>query len=159
MVDMLVRKRLRFRTSILRHSFCNVEDLFMPIKQNPTTICIPVLTHDIRNPLLSELRSWRHPLLQINVNKCLYGPLLSTAPLVRSRIYGVCYLMLGCKIVTVIRDSWVGIATGYGLDGRGSITGRAGDFSLLHSVQTGSRAHSASHPMATGAWTWPLTSI
>jgi hypothetical protein len=33
---------------------------------------------------------------------------------------------------------FVGIATGYGLDGLGSI-----DFSLLHSLQTGYGAHSA----------------
>jgi hypothetical protein len=30
-----------------------------------------------------------------------------------------------------------GIATGYGLDDRGSITGRGRRFSLLHSVETG----------------------
>jgi hypothetical protein len=36
------------------------------------------------------------------------------------------------------RNSSVGIATGYGLNGRGSITGR--DFSLLHNVQIGSGA-------------------
>jgi hypothetical protein len=42
------------------------------------------------------------------------------------------------------------------------------EFSLLHVVQTGSGAHPASYPMATGgffpggeaagAWSWPLTS-
>jgi hypothetical protein len=42
----------------------------------------------------------------------------------------------------------VGIATGYGLDGPGSIPGRA-RFSLLHSVQTGSGAQPASYPMDT----------
>jgi hypothetical protein len=42
------------------------------------------------------------------------------------------------------RDSSVGIATGYGLDGPGF------DFSLLHSVQTGSGAHPASYPIGTG---------
>jgi hypothetical protein len=46
------------------------------------------------------------------------------------------------------RDSSVRIATGYGLDGRGSIFGRR-DFSLYHSVQTGSGAHPASYPMGT----------
>jgi hypothetical protein len=46
------------------------------------------------------------------------------------------------------RDSSVGIATGYGLDGQGLIPGR--DVSLLHSVQTGSGAHPASYPMGTG---------
>jgi hypothetical protein len=38
------------------------------------------------------------------------------------------------------RDSSVGIATGYGLDGRGSIPGSDKTFSL-HSVQTSSGAH------------------
>jgi hypothetical protein len=42
-----------------------------------------------------------------------------------------------------------GIATGYGLDGRGSIPGEARDFSLLHSIQTGSGTHLASHSMGT----------
>jgi hypothetical protein len=36
---------------------------------------------------------------------------------------------------------------GYGLDGRCSILGRGIFFSLLHSVQTSSGAHSASCPM------------
>jgi hypothetical protein len=35
------------------------------------------------------------------------------------------------------RDSSVGIATDYGMDGRIRFPVRAGDFSLLHSVQTG----------------------
>jgi hypothetical protein len=48
---------------------------------------------------------------------------------------------------TVNRESSVGIATSYGLDGRGSIPGRGKKFSLPHSVQTGSRAHPASYPM------------
>jgi hypothetical protein len=41
--------------------------------------------------------------------------------------------------------SLVGITKYYGLDGRGQ------DFSLFHSVQTGSGAHPASYPMSTGA--------
>jgi hypothetical protein len=45
------------------------------------------------------------------------------------------------------RDSSVGIAKGYGLDGRGSIPG---DFSLLHGVHTGSGAHPAYYTMGTG---------
>jgi hypothetical protein len=40
------------------------------------------------------------------------------------------------------RDSLVGTATGYGLDGQG--------YSLLHIVQTGSAAQPASYPMTTG---------
>jgi len=45
----------------------------------------------------------------------------------------------------------------------------AGNFSLRHRVQNGPRAHQASYPMGTGdsypggkasgAWSWPLTSI
>jgi hypothetical protein len=60
-----------------------------------------------------------------------------------------------------------GIATGYGLDGPGSISA-VQDFPLLHSVQTDSGTHPASYPMGTGgsfpggkavgAWSWPLTS-
>jgi hypothetical protein len=45
----------------------------------------------------------------------------------------------------------VGIATGYGLDDRGSIPGRGKRFSLLPSVQTGSGVHPASYPVGTGA--------
>jgi hypothetical protein len=48
------------------------------------------------------------------------------------------------------RDSSVGIAMGYGLDGRGSAKAR--DFSLLPSVQTGCGAHPASYPMCTGGF-------
>jgi hypothetical protein len=40
-----------------------------------------------------------------------------------------------------IRDSSVGIVTGYGLDGR------ARDFSVLHVVKTGSGDHVACYPM------------
>jgi hypothetical protein len=46
------------------------------------------------------------------------------------------------------RDSSVGIATGYGLGGPGSIPSSTGS-SLLHGVQTESGAHSASYPMGT----------
>jgi hypothetical protein len=48
------------------------------------------------------------------------------------------------------RDSPVGIDMGYGLDGRDSIPVQAKDFSLLHSVQTGSGTHPASYAMGTG---------
>jgi hypothetical protein len=40
------------------------------------------------------------------------------------------------------RDRSDGIATDYGLDGRGSILGMSKHFSLLHRVQAGSEAHS-----------------
>jgi len=49
-------------------------------------------------------------------------------------------------------DSPVSIALGYGLDDRGStvqfLVG-AGNISLHHHVQNGSRAHPASYPMGT----------
>jgi hypothetical protein len=47
------------------------------------------------------------------------------------------------------RDSSVGTAMGYGLDGRGSIPGRGKRFSPLHSVQTGSGPHPTSSTMGT----------
>jgi hypothetical protein len=39
---------------------------------------------------------------------------------------------------------------GYGVDSQGSIPGKGRDFSLLHSVQTGSGAQPASYAMGTG---------
>jgi hypothetical protein len=51
------------------------------------------------------------------------------------------------------RDSSVGIALSYGLDGRGSrvrFPVGAGNFSLHHHVQNGSGAHPAPYPMGTG---------
>jgi hypothetical protein len=70
----------------------------------------------------------------------------------------------------VSRDSSVGIGIGYELENRGTgirFPAGARDFSVLHSVQTGSGAHPSSYPISTGgpffrgkaAWTWPLTSI
>jgi hypothetical protein len=52
----------------------------------------------------------------------------------------------------VSRGSAVGIATAYGLDDRevGVRVPVGSEFSLLHEVQTGSGAHSASHLMGTG---------
>jgi hypothetical protein len=50
-------------------------------------------------------------------------------------------------------DGTVGIATGYGLEGRGvgvRVPAEA-RFSFLHVVQTGSGAHSASYPVGTGS--------
>jgi hypothetical protein len=69
-------------------------------------------------------------------------------------------------------DSSVGIALDYGLEDLGSrvrFPAEAGNFSLHHRVQNGSRAYPASYPMGTRAsypggkvaeaWSWPLTSI
>jgi hypothetical protein len=53
-------------------------------------------------------------------------------------------------IMTGSGDSSVGIATGYGLDTRGSILGRGKRFLLLDSVHTDSVAHPASIKMGTG---------
>jgi hypothetical protein len=41
------------------------------------------------------------------------------------------------------KNSSVGIATGYGLDDGVSFPARIGDFSLLHRIQIGARAHPA----------------
>jgi hypothetical protein len=49
------------------------------------------------------------------------------------------------------RNSSVGIATGYGLDGRVHFPSGTRDFSLLHSVQTGSEAHPFSYPIKIGS--------
>jgi hypothetical protein len=51
------------------------------------------------------------------------------------------------------RDSSVGTALDYGLDGRGSrvrFLVEAGNFSLHHRVQNGSGVHRSSYPMGTG---------
>jgi hypothetical protein len=58
--------------------------------------------------------------------------------------------VLSAFISVMSRDSSVGIATGYGLDDRGSISGKGRGFSLFNSVHTGSGAHTASYPMGTG---------
>jgi hypothetical protein len=49
------------------------------------------------------------------------------------------------------RYSSVGVVTGYGLDGQGSIPGVVEDISLLHSVQAGSGVHPASYQWVPGA--------
>jgi hypothetical protein len=53
------------------------------------------------------------------------------------------------ELPAVYTFSAVGIATGYEMDGLGSIPGNA-KYCLLHSVQTGYEAHPASYPMGTG---------
>jgi hypothetical protein len=59
------------------------------------------------------------------------------------------WVLRPCNEVTWSRDSPVGIAAGYGLEGRGSIPDRGKRFSL-HSVQTGSGAHPISYQMGVG---------
>jgi hypothetical protein len=51
--------------------------------------------------------------------------------------------------MTWSRDSSVGIATGWTVGAQ--FPARERDYSLLHSVQTGSGVHPASYPMDTGA--------
>jgi hypothetical protein len=67
-------------------------------------------------------------------SRCMNSVLMST---------GQCYRFLpDLKIRD--SDSSIGIAVDYGLDGRGSISGGAEDFSIPHSIHTGSRVHPAS---------------
>jgi hypothetical protein len=56
---------------------------------------------------------------------------------------------LGILVAERSRKSSVGIAKGYGLDGRGSIPGKDKSFSLLCNVQIGFGAHPTSYPMGT----------
>jgi hypothetical protein len=66
-------------------------------------------------------------------------------------------------------NSSVSIATGYRLDGSGSISGRGKGLPLLHSVLTATGSHPGSYPKGTGGtfpgvkgasvWNWSLTSI
>jgi hypothetical protein len=60
-----------------------------------------------------------------------------------------CFMLI-INYMIVSRHSPVGIVTGYGLDGRGSIPGRDKIFSLLHIVQISSGAYTASYPKGTG---------
>jgi len=79
------------------------------------------------------------------------------------------FILKGCEIIIY---HLVSIVLGYGLDNVGSmfqLPAGAGNFSLHHCIQNGSGAHPAlwwigtmgSVPggKATGAWSWPLTSI
>jgi hypothetical protein len=64
------------------------------------------------------------------------------------------HILISLLKYTRSRDSEVGITTGYGLDSRGvGVRVPVGArFSPLHGVQTGSVAHSASYPVATGGY-------
>jgi hypothetical protein len=55
------------------------------------------------------------------------------------------------SILFLSRDSSVGIATGWCWTDGIKFPTEAREFSLLHSVQTGSGAHPASYPMGKGA--------
>jgi hypothetical protein len=50
------------------------------------------------------------------------------------------------------QDSSVGMATDCSQDGRDSILSRTKEFSVLHSLQTGTGAHPVSYPMSTGTY-------
>jgi hypothetical protein len=83
--------------------------------------------------------------LVISLNVCLQNSNKS----VRGVFHSVLY-----KITNVFRfgnwDSLVGITTTFRLDCYSSIPVEARDFSLLHSIQTGSGAHPASYQISTG---------
>jgi hypothetical protein len=55
--------------------------------------------------------------------------------------------LLSILYIVVSQGSSVGVATSYGLDGRGS---GVGNFYLPHRVQTGSGAHLVSYPLGAG---------
>jgi hypothetical protein len=57
---------------------------------------------------------------------------------------------MSCCKYSQSRVSAVGIAMGYGLDGRGSIPIKGKKFSLLPGVQTGSGDHPTSYTMGAG---------
>jgi hypothetical protein len=85
---------------------------------------------------------------------CVVSCIVVYFPVLVVLIYTLCTKSLEICVRVVIlcaicRDSPVGIVTGYGLDGLGLIRDRARDFSVLHNVQTGPRAHSASYTMGT----------
>jgi hypothetical protein len=63
--------------------------------------------------------------------------------------YAIIFSIYSTFNYTSTCDSLVGIATGYGLDGLGSISGRV-KFTPLHSVQADYGAHPASYGMCTG---------
>jgi hypothetical protein len=71
-----------------------------------------------------------------------------------SRLRSFSVVVVVVVVVVKSRDSAVGIATSYWLDGRGSIPGRDKRLYPLHSIQTGSGAHPVSYPMGTG-WLFP----
>jgi hypothetical protein len=50
------------------------------------------------------------------------------------------------------RDNSVGTATGYGLEGWGSIPGRGNTFPLIRNFQAGSGTHPASYSVGTGGY-------
>jgi hypothetical protein len=128
---------------------------------SPFTGCSQSLSmHVSRSKLFNGIR-WN---LVLGVCNERYGV---NSVLVHTYQYFKYYLELLCY-----RDSSVGIATGYGLDDRGSrvrFPAGAGNFSLHHRVQNGSGAHPASYPMSTRgsfpggkvaeAWRWPRISI
>jgi hypothetical protein len=60
---------------------------------------------------------------------------------------GLCVAVYAC----IAEDSSVGIAMGYGLNGRGSIPDRGKVFSS-HNVQTGPGTHPPSYTMGTGGF-------
>jgi hypothetical protein len=60
-----------------------------------------------------------------------------------------CFLFMLYLCLDILYGGPVGIRTGYGLEGQGSIPGRGRVFSLLHSIQTSSGTHPTSYPIST----------
>jgi hypothetical protein len=92
-------------------------------------------------------------LTQTNIESYIYTYICARALLMLYNLYEyvihfrhVLYLTSYRKKITLIINLIVGKATGYGLNGRGSIL-RRGKRYFLHSVQSGSRA--GPHPMGT----------
>jgi hypothetical protein len=92
------------------------------------------------------------------VLKCQISPITDPDP-----VYSHTYRVIICTYIHKSRDRSVGIATGYKLDDRRSIPGRA-RFSSLHNVETVAGVHPAFYLISTGvkaagSWRWPLTSL
>jgi hypothetical protein len=60
-----------------------------------------------------------------------------------------------CIFILKTRDSSVGLATSYELDGRGSIPDRGKICLFSKASKTSSGAHTASYPMGTGGYVFP----
>jgi hypothetical protein len=67
-------------------------------------------------------------------------------------LFTVLFLFVQLSVAMGDRDSSVGIASRYGLDGSGVEFRWEENFSAL--VQTGPRAHPASYTMGTGSLSW-----
>jgi hypothetical protein len=72
-------------------------------------------------------------------------------PLEPTRFHSLCIIITFIILATVVsRDSSVDIVTGYGLEDGVQLPAGARDFSVLHSIQTGSGAYPAFCSVCTG---------